>query len=285
MLTLSPLARGLFKRTIAESGVPGPPRSAGENEAVGTQLPKLLHLPAGDLKALRGAAAEAVLAAAQSLKQPPGIDPGLLWGQQIVDGWVEPAPIADVYARHLEAPVPMIIGNNTREFALDFPPDTLRALVREHYGARATDVLKIYGLTDAGPTTDDPVLGNAGTQFVTDVGFRCPANWVARHLLAAGLKVWRYEFGLPLPGTNGPVAHNAELKYVFDAAPPGATFAAWPPVQQYWVNFAKSGDPGGPGLPVWPDMGKDLTYMAFSPSGPATGTKLRGGVCGDEAGK
>jgi para-nitrobenzyl esterase len=204
MLTLSPLARGLFKRTIAESGVPGPPRSASENAAVGTQLPNLLHLPAGDLEALRSAAAGTVLAAAQSLKPPPGIDPRLLWGQQIVDGWVEPLPITDVYARHLEAPVPMIIGNNTREIALDSAPDTLRALVREHYGARAADVLKLYGLDEAQPTTDDPVLGNAGTQFVTDVEFRCPANWVARNLLAAGLKVCRYEFGLPLPGTNGP---------------------------------------------------------------------------------
>src|SRR6185369_11969373 len=127
-----------------------------------------------------------------------------------------------------------------------------------------------------------------GTQYLTDVAFRCPANAVANAMLNAGLKVWRYEFGLPQTGTTGPVAHNAELNYVFAAAPAGATFDSWPPVQQYWANFARTGDPNGPGLPRWPDMGKALNYMAFLPTGPAVGQNLRSRACqlvGDAAGK
>jgi para-nitrobenzyl esterase len=97
--------------------------------------------------------------------------------------------------------------------------------------------------------------------------------------MAAGQPVWRYQFGVPRAGFPWPPAHNAELPYVFDAPPPGATFGTWPPVQQYWANFFRSGDPNGAGLPRWPSTDGDATYMSFLPTGPVLGTDLRGPVC------
>jgi len=40
--------------------------------------------------------------------------------------------------------------------------------------------------------------------------------------------------------------------------------------QSYWANFAKTGDPNGAGLPVWPryDPNKDLIFD-FHPARPA----------------
>ena len=36
-------------------------------------------------------------------------------------------------------------------------------------------------------------------------------------------------------------------------------------LQQYWVNFAKTGNPNGKGLPYWPSFDKDKpTTMQFS---------------------
>ena len=220
-----------------------------------------------------------MLVAGDNLKTPPGIDISLLWGQQIVDGWVEPLPTREVFAAHDQAPVPMIIGNNTRELPVDFPPDQQRNYIRQHYGARAEDLLKLYGLEGSSTGNNDPVLGASSVQFITDLVFRCPSNWIAKQMLGADLKVWRYQFGLPDPGTTGPVAHSSELKYVFNQAPPNATFGTWPPVQQYWANFARTGNPNGPGLPRWPDMGKKLNYLAFTPSGPQVGENLRGAMC------
>jgi len=41
----------------------------------------------------------------------------------------------------------------------------------------------------------------------------------------------------------------------------------------YWTNFAKTGDPNGPGLPVWPKYGADKQVLHLdSPitAGPST---------------
>jgi para-nitrobenzyl esterase len=278
LLMASPLAKGLFTKAINESGVPGPSRTAAENEKIGSHFLELMHLPAGKqgLQALRAAPAQAVLTTSDQL-DPPGASQSPIWMSQIVDGWVETVPMQELYAQHRQSHVPMIIGNNTREINPGGSPDEGRAMVRKAAGAHADDLLELYG--DSNPAHDDPVLGGVGTQFLTDLAFRCPANQVAQQMLSAGVKIWRYQFGFPRTGTQGPVEHSSELNYVFNAAPADATFKTWPPVQQYWANFVRTGDPNGPGLPKWPDMGQAESYMTFLPSGPEVDESLRSAAC------
>jgi para-nitrobenzyl esterase len=191
---------------------------------------------------------------------------------------VLPKTPARIVADGGEARAPLIIGDNTQEIAPDLPPDTVRQTIVADFGVNAAKAQALYGVTGTAMPADDPLLGSPGTQLLSDVAFHCPDTRKSEQRLAAHLPVWRYRFGVPKPGTKD-VRHSAELHYVFDAVPPGASFGQWPPVQRYWANFMRNANPDGPGLPHWPQMGAKRLYMAFTPDGPRIGADFRGAIC------
>jgi para-nitrobenzyl esterase len=139
-------------------------------------------------------------------------------------------------------------------------------MVARTYGAAAARALSLYA-----PGTDAR-LGDVALQAATDLMFRCPAAFTAGAVSAAGGAAWLYHFDL---SKAGPVSHSSELPYVFDDLPvaPGAT------LQAYWVDFARTGDPNGPGLPAWPRYGGERAYLQVGPEGLSVGRDLRGPIC------
>jgi para-nitrobenzyl esterase len=177
------------------------------------------------------------------------------------------------------ARVPLIVGNAMREFTVEAARNSPRQFVDDNFGENSREALALYGFAGASLPPDDPALGSIADQLSADVIFRCPASWVANQHLVATPNVWRYQFSISAPDTIKGVEHSAELKYVFQKTPAGATFADWPPLQAYWTNFAKTGDPNGRGLPNWPSQGKEANYIDFLPEGPKVGKDLRGPIC------
>jgi para-nitrobenzyl esterase len=280
LLMLTPSARGLFARGVLQSGTPGfgfPPRSLARNEAIGVDLargvgatPEAASGPAG-LEALRRASGQDLLKAADHLVAPID-DQSFIWTQAVVDGAVLPRSPDQLLAESGGAPAPMIIGNSAREIALfGEDPQRARTWIRSDAAGSAPTLLALYGLDQPAPPTPDAVDGDVALRVATDRMFRCPASHVAAVRAGLGGAAWRYQLEVPAPG-KAAVGHGSELAYVFDA--PGG-----PPMQAYWLNFARTGDPNGPGLPPWSKFGASKQYLAFTAAGPVPRQGLAAATC------
>lgn len=277
LLTMSPLSQGLFKQAILQAPAPGAPRTAQQNETIGNVLLDRLKLPRGaeGLARLRKLPAATVDAAAANLPTPEGVDPSFIWEQQIIDGHVVPLPYAEAYAKGAGKDIRIIIGSNSQELGADRKPAAVPALLAAAFGKHAPAASALY--------RDDAALGSVPTQLMTDMWFRCPASWMSQRM-ADPARVWRYEFGLGAPGSGKPPEHTSEMDYVYRATPAKALPAEWPPLQRYWANFIRHGDPNGAGLPRWPAVGQKswqaAAYLEIAPAGIVARKGLRAAQCG-----
>lgn len=232
-LTHMEVARGLFARAIIESG----------------------YLPATALATPASAARAATDlfardTTADAMQARPAADVVKLDASKHKGAFAAPLVPAKVAFR-----VPLLIGTNADEFRMFLPIDPATRLEAEaamvggmKRGDDAAHLLQ--HLSNDGATRAD-LLASAPV-------FHCPAAALAGDNSAVELPAYVYRFDRVRPGNHGFGAyHGAEIPYVF------GTGAAWLPadpadhalsdtMMRYWVNFARTGNPNGAGLPNWP---------------------------------
>jgi para-nitrobenzyl esterase len=304
----SPSTRALFQRVIAESGtvtrVPddetmrmtalGAVMSArsgatysdaltlAEAEQYGRTFIASFKGPE-TLAALRELPASDLLKAAAAPRMSIGPANGV-----VVDGWVLPQSPAQVFVDGRAHRVPLVVGNNARERTPPpTTPDELLAAAKAMYGPLAPRASAMYGFVSGETTPPDALYGSPAAQWVVDTMYRCPVVAQLMWHANSGNTAYEYQFDRASPGREALGAvHGAEVPYVFGAlgAQSGATdrdvSAA---MQEYWTNFAKTGNPNGIGqsrLPMWPAFqSKTKGYLEFTDGGPVAREGLRRPFC------
>ena len=273
ILCASPLAKGLFHGCISQSGGSFAPWS---------DAPRSIGLDASQKGAEQQGLAFQKHLKKKSLKELRAMDAMALCDGNVgfsgfwpcVDGYVICDDQYRLYERGEYNDVPVIVMTNSDEGALFTPPtvkaeDYQKNAVRM-FGDMVEEALKVY----PGNTDEEAWHGN-GDAF-RDLGFAWPSYaWVK--LQSQTGKSPAYAAYLDQPSkmsfSQNPlrrgVAHADDIMYLNgmflnqpDKFPAEAAVSEM--MQQYWVNFAKTGNPNGKGLPYWPSFDESQpTTMQF----------------------
>lgn len=249
-LCASPLAKGLFRRAIAESGGSilssslRPSLKLSDAEKIGIKF--AADLKCSSLEELRNKSSEEIFKATGGLKSP------------IEDGYFLPSSIMDIYLHGKQNDVSLLMGWN-QEDIVSGPPVSANKYVdqiNKRFGSNALVVLNAY------PATDDKVAAKSQKELGRDETFAMQQFFWANVQLHNGKSpVYLYNFNRQLPGytpaTEYGAFHTAEVAYAYD----NLKFVERPftdvdhqlatRMSNYWANFIKTGNPNGHDLPKW----------------------------------
>jgi para-nitrobenzyl esterase len=282
-LIASPLAKGLFVRVTAQSGPVGAQLSLSDSEKRGVDLAAKLGFTGEEALAKLRATPDTELMA-KVAQGGPGSGMGIN-----VDGWVLTEPASKVYAEGRQQTVALLIGNNSQEMQPRGAPGDIRQMISQRYGPLADHALAAYGVNGANEPQPDPENGTVMLQFTTDNSFRCGTVQELIWHTAAGNPGYEYQFSRTVHGQEPLGApHASEIPFIFGTLPVWQNMRKYndsdqqyaPQMQEYWTNFAKTGDPNGGKLVKWPKF--DATaraYMDFTDAGPVAKEGLRRQAC------
>lgn len=212
-----------------------------------------------------------------------------------IDGYFLPETPVDIYRKGDQAKVPLLVGWNSQEMTYPFfmkgkepTPANFKEAVKNSFGDKADEILELYDVTD------DASVVQAANQLAADL-FIAFSTWklstvqartggdqpVFRYLychprpymvaslknkvagLVGGIQDAKEQEASSVPKAEGAV-HSADIEYAMGNLPTNRVYD-WQPedyevsaiFQSYYLNFIKTGNPNGLGLPHWPAINNE----------------------------
>jgi para-nitrobenzyl esterase len=252
LLVGSPLAKNHFRRVIAESGADvgsfsvSYPLPLKTNEQAGVDFMKAAG--ADSLAALRR------LSIADVMKTRGG-------NRLSIDGYVIPLDPYEIFSTGKQNDVPILNGWNRDDVAGSAPANAaaFKESVRTRYGSHAGAILKAF------PADSDEQATKSAAALSRDVLFAWQGyTWVRLQERTGKAAAYTYYFTRVPPDTPQEMArgvfHGSESPYALDnldkfTRPYTETDRKLSAVMSsYWINYMRSGNPNGSGLPEWPQF-------------------------------
>lgn len=281
LLTL-PMARGLFSKAIVESGgsrdsvlTARPLRGDGVDpnykwsaETIGVNFARAAEIEGTDqaaLAKLRGLTAEQVLRGAAA---PADANVSNQETTPIREGRLIKETAEEVYKAGRAPRVPVMIGSTSGDTAGRRINAATKEQVFARFGQASAQAKAAY---DPDGMADFAAIHHKAEN---DFGQAEPARFAANAFASRGAPTYLFRFSYVLSAAPEELKkrgapHTGEIAFAFGTltAQPGTTLsdldlAVSRMTHAYWVNFAKTGNPNGAGLPNWPrhEAGKDQIF-------------------------
>lgn len=276
VLMAMPPAKGLFHKAIIQSGPAVQMANREDGSRTARQMLEHLGLDAASAAELRRLPAAKILEA--QVKVLAGVsraafaDRRRLGFNPVIDGTLFPGGPFAPRAPLASLDVPLMIGSNKDEMTLFLGHmpwvsgatfENLPESLTPYLGERAAEVVAIYRRAQPKLRPDEIAIA-----IVSDQGVRAPSLLMADRKLAQGVApVFVYLFAWETPVLGGRLrsCHTLEIPFVFSnletAELTGDDPARLPlgeTMSRSWIAFARNGDPGHAGLPVWPAYAADM---------------------------
>jgi para-nitrobenzyl esterase len=243
-LVVSPKAKGLFHKAIAQSGGmfsrgTGLVSGLQGAEERGKQWTDTLEISIAELRKIPG----------DSLLKIQG-----RFGP-VIDGKVIPA-VRESFENGTFSDVPLLTGWNADDRVSTNSPTTpaeFKANAKKQYGGLAGEYLELF-------PADSPESLTETQNMIGGLGFGMQNYTWAKMQTEKGQKdAYMYYFTRVPPGEpNYGAFHSAEFSYAlhtlrnWDRPFEQTDYELEKTMSKYWINFVKTGNPNGDGLPTWP---------------------------------
>lgn len=246
-LVASPLAKGLFRGAIAHSGASFGRSSTTLQDAEKTGVAIERKARVTSLSELRQLSADSVLKVANTFPFGTFVP--------ITDGYVLPEPMDAIFKNKKQNDVPLLCGWVTGDGSMAGPPKSatiFQTWVETTYGNNAKEFLRVF------PAATD----EEAKKSQLNLGILNFAAW-ADHVWALSNTSPTYVYQFSYVPTDKPGFPNYGAFHTSDVPFALHTLSQWKRpwrtsdyyVEQvmsgYWLNFVKTGNPNGTGLPEW----------------------------------